>query len=145
MNITPEMIDWHHHGYGSVVVVTVDGERYSVEIEDDYDCNPREHGDCYTDEDIDAWERGAWRYVGVIVTPLSVPDGVQYGLSESLSGVEFDFPIHNAPDVVNGRRFMRSNEDYTLMVHPVPDMISEVQRAVARYRRDLAWESYALS
>lgn len=144
MNITPDMIDWHYHDNGPVAVVTVDGERYSVEIEDDYDCNPREHGDCYTDEDIDAWKHDVWRYVGVTVTPLDVPDGVGYQLAESLWGVDFDFPLAK-PVKHAGRVFTRTDEDYLIMVDTVPEMISEVQRAVARYHRDLAWESYALS
>lgn len=145
MNITPDMIDWPiHRNRAEIAVVTVDGERYRVAIENDYDGDPREHGDCYTDEDIDAWERDVWRYVGVTVTPLDVPDGAGYQLAASLWGVEFDFPL-SKPVEHAGRVFTRTDEDYLIMVDTVPEMISEVQDAVARYRRDLAWESYALS
>jgi hypothetical protein len=80
----------------------------------------------------------------VIVTPLHVPESVQFELSDSLWGLEFDFTMTN-PVEYNGKTFRDTGEDYTLMVYPVPDMITEVQRGVARWKARTAIESYLYS
>lgn len=113
-------------------VVTANGKSYKVEFELDLDANPND-ADCYNPEDITAWQRDEWYYVGVTVTPLDVPEAIQFGLSDALWGLEFDFPLTPAQEI-NGRTYRDTGSDYQIMVYPVPGMIDEVAARVA------AWE-----
>lgn len=134
MNITPDMIDYDN--YSDKTIVTVEGKRYQVEFEPDYD-GYVDDADCYSEEDIEAWRNDEWSFVAIAVTPLDVPEHVQFELSDDLCGLEFDFPL-TPKQVHNGRSYTRTNEDYRLMVYPVPDMIDTVYERVIQWKSDEA-------
>lgn len=136
--ITKDMISYE--GYeGDGPVVTVDGARYRVDLEPDTDATP-DDADCYDDDAIQAWRDDLWRYVGVIVTPLDVPEDKQFELSDSLWGVDYGSYVWNKGTVHEGP----SDDTYICTVHPVPDMIEEVAGKVADWRASEAYKSYAL-
>lgn len=59
--------------------IVVEGETFCVFISPDFNGSPGDY-DCYSPEDVEAWRRGDWRFVGVSVHG----DGVD----ASLWGVE---------------------------------------------------------
>lgn len=61
-----------------------EGFDLDARVEDDLDSDPTEFS-CYSAEDVEAWRRGDWHYVTVVVTASRA--GVELGWS-SLSGVE---------------------------------------------------------
>ena len=130
MNITRDMIDWTDD---EKPVVTVNGKRYQVELPYDTDSEPFD-ADCYSPEDQQAWRDNAWHYVGVIVTPLDVPEDKQFELSDSLWGLEFNFPL-DPPQEHGGHTYNSTNASYQITVYPVPDIIDEVTTKVE------AWEA----
>lgn len=138
MNITPDMIDYDY--YSDKATVTVDGKSYKIEFGPDYD-NDVEDTDCYNEEDIAAWRNDEWNFIAVSVTPLDVPERVQFELSDSLCGLEYNFPLATK-QVHNGRPYNSTNTDYQIMVYPVPDMIDEVASKVKLWEVDQAIQSY---
>jgi hypothetical protein len=107
----------------------IDGLSYRIDLEVDYDCKPDKFGlypeSCYTQAQLDAWKRGEWRYVDVIVTPV-IRGVILEDFSDSLWGVEYgDYPITDEEDNVIETKDLSMDE--LISVHPVPDMISEVQ------------------
>jgi hypothetical protein len=138
MNITLDMIDYGYAG-DETVTVTVDGKRYSVHLENDLDSTPYDAD--YLDADIESWRNDVWHYVGVIVTPLDVPEGKQFELSDSLWGVEFHLPLHR-PQQINGRTYRYTGMDYMIMVHPVPEMIDGVISQVKEYMTEIAIQNH---
>lgn len=139
MKITRDMLDYE----GDAVIVTVDGKRYRVTTENDYDSSPVEF-DCYSKEDIQHWFDDNWHYVGVIVTPLDVPEDRQFEYSNSLWGVEFGFHL-DPPQTIDGHTYRYTDMDYMCMVHPVPDMIDEVISNVKEYDTEMAIRNYVYS
>jgi len=141
--ITRAMIDYDgradvfgRYTIEAVTITTEDGKRYRVTLESDLDSSPFE-ADCYSDTDIDAWREDRWSYVGAIVTPLDVPESVQFELSDSLWGLEFDFPL-DEPQTHDGCTFYNINAEYRFLVYPVPDMIDEVKHGVERWTAERA-------
>lgn len=122
------------------VTVTYKGKRYLIEIVPDTDSTPFD-AECYSEEDIEGWRNDQWWYVSIIVTPLDVPGSRQFELSDSLSGLEYDFPL-NPPQEINGRRYTRTNTEYQVIHYPVSDMISEVISLVKAYDLQTAIDSY---
>lgn len=136
MKITQDMLTYDEEA----VIVTVDGREYRVTLEDDLDSSI-DDADCYSEEDIAAWRNDVWNYVGVIVTPLSVPESKQFELSDSLWGVEFDFPLQEK-QTIDGVRYFDTGMDYMVMVHPVPDMIDGVIANVKAYELETAVQTF---
>src|SRR5882757_1083049 len=120
MKITPDMINYD----GEAAIVTVDGKRYRVTLEYDQDASPTDY-ECYDDDDLERWRNDEWHYVGVIVTPLDVPESKQFELSDSLWGVEYDFRL-DPTQTIDGQDYHYTDMDYMCMVHPVPEMIEQV-------------------
>lgn len=139
MKITPDMIDYD----GDAVIVTADGKRYRVTLEDDLDASPTD-AECYSEEDIDSWHNDGWRYVGVIVTPLDVPESKQFELSDSLWGVEYYFRL-DPPQTIDGHVYRYTDMDYICMVHPVPEMIEQVTFHVKGWNLECAWHNHCFS
>ena len=139
MKITRDMFDYDDEA----VIVTVNERRYRVTTEFDYDSSP-DDADCYSDDDKEAWRNDVWHYVGVIVTPLDVPASARNQLDDSLWGVEYDFPL-DPPQWIDGILYRYTDRDYTVMVHPVPEMIEEVIRNEQAYLTELAIQSYIYS
>lgn len=76
-------------------VVELLGMKWNVNVYHDEDGTPYD-ADCYSREDIAAWKRGEWEYVGIEVTPVDMPAGVDVGAS--LWAIEWGtLPEHNAP------------------------------------------------
>lgn len=114
--------------------VTFMGKRYKVEMPYDHDSKV-DDADCYSEEDIEAWRNDEWWFVGIIVTPLDVPESVQFDLSDDLWGLEFDFPIHESPTGA------RTDANYQITQYPVPDMLMEVDSKVKAWELRVAIES----
>lgn len=141
MKITRDMMDYDDQA----VIVTVDGKRYQVTTENDYDSSPTDlGGESYSEEDLIGWRGDLWYYVGVIVTPLDVPEDRQFEYSNSLWGVEFDFHL-DPPQTIDGHTYRYTDMDYMCMVHPVPDMIYEVIANVREYETEMAIRNYIFS
>lgn len=83
------------------------GRSLTVVIVPDGDARPTDY-ECYTGEDLAAWSRGDWQYVGVLImdgdTELDALWAVEYG---SMPTGELGL-------------------DHIVGTHPVPDMLSEV-------------------
>lgn len=142
VTITAEMIEypWPTRDQDYYLVTLANGERYKIEFKHDIDSTP-DDADCYSERDKQLWLSDNWYYVGVIVTPLDVPERVQFELSDSLWGLEFDFPL-NPPQVINGRTFRYTDADYQIMHYPVPDMIGQVQFKVKEWDKEQAVQNY---
>lgn len=141
MNIYRNMLDYE--GDEAVIITADDGKRYRVTLENDLDSSPTEF-ECYDEDDLDSWRCDGWHYVGVIVTPLDVPESKQFELSDSLWGVEFDFPL-NPPQTIDGHTYRYTDMDYACMVHPVPDIIETVIANVKEYDTQIAIQNYCFS
>lgn len=75
----------------SIELAPVQGFSISAKIVDEDYYPPMPEGDNYTTEQIDAYVRGDWKYVGIIVTASR--GGVELG-TDSLWSVEYgSFPI----------------------------------------------------
>lgn len=131
--ITTDMIDLADGP--NAYTVTIGDENYRVEFEFDESSSPDE-SECYSEEDIQLWRDDHWYYVGVIVTPLDVPERHQFELSDSLWGLELDFPM-STPTIVNGKRYTHTTEEYLIVLYPVPDMIEEVAAKVRKWRESV--------
>jgi hypothetical protein len=70
---------------GDSITCTVDGTDYTATIHHDRDTTPQDF-DCYTPEQIEAWKRDDWEFVGVEITASRA--GVDLGFFASLWGVE---------------------------------------------------------
>lgn len=139
MKITPDMIDYDDEA----AIVTADGKRYRVTLENDLDTSPTDFEN-YDEDDIERWHNDEWYYMGVIVTPLDVPEFKQFELSDSLWGVEYYLRL-DPPQTIDGHVYRYTNMDYMCMVHPVPEMIDVVISHVDTYQAAAAYESYVLS
>lgn len=85
-------------------IIDHEGRALTVSVVRDDDETPFD-AECYTAEDIDAWRRDEWIYVGVLInegaTPLDSLWGLEFG---SLATVEITI-------------------DTLVDVYPVPDML----------------------
>jgi len=72
---------------GDSITCTVDGTDYTATIHHDTESNPHD-SDCYTPEQIEAWKRDDWGFVGVAIT--ATRGGVLLGSFASLWGIESD-------------------------------------------------------
>jgi hypothetical protein len=88
--------------------ITHQGRKLTVTVDRDDDGDPRTDGDCYTPEDVAAWQCDEWQYVTV-----GIMDGSE--IIDSLSGVEFGY---------FGTRDL--DMDYMIETHPVPDMLTSI-------------------
>jgi hypothetical protein len=70
---------------GDSITCTVDGTDYTATIHHD-DGNALQDFDCYRREQIEAWKRDDWEFVGVEITASRA--GVDLGFFASLWGVE---------------------------------------------------------
>jgi hypothetical protein len=92
-----------------------DPVRYRVDIDPDVDTNPREY-DSIMSEDVAAWQRGEWRYVGVTVTPEVRGEDIA-SCSQSIWGVGYGtFPGDTVMDA-----------DFLAHEYPGPDLLAEVK------------------
>lgn len=137
VTITRDMIDYEADGSATV---TVDGLRYHVALGQDTDSTPFD-ADCYSAEDIEAWRGDCWEFVGVVVTPLSVPQPDQRELEDSLWGLEFGSYVWNRGTAHEGD----VTTERLITQYPVPDMINEVARMVAAWQVRQAIQSYIYS
>lgn len=148
VTITDDMIEYAPHSvsYDDYHVVTIsDHESYKIEMPFDQDATINDlEGESYSDGDKEAWSNDQWYYVGVIVTPLHVPEHKGWDLSDSLWGLEFGFPL-NPPQVIGNRTHHYTDATYLICHYPVPDMIAEVRSKVAEWEAEEAYKSYALS
>lgn len=110
-----------------MTTVTHDGITYQVRIEPDHATSDL---DDLSQETRDAYERGEWRWVGVIVG--AVIDGWPVGPPESLWGVAYG----TAPDWEHGENLTR-----IVGIYPVPELIGEVNASLRNIRDALRWAS----
>lgn len=96
--------------------IVKNGITYKVTIEADYDVRPESDGDWASQEDIDAWKRDEWRYVGVIVTPVIAGTEIE-GADDSLWGCAWGTVPGNPVEF---------DMDEICNVHPVPQIIETV-------------------
>lgn len=146
IKITPDMIEYsdvRECNEVSRFYVYYQDKRYRVQLVSDYDSTP-EGEECYSEADIEAWQNDEWTFVGVIVTPIDVPKSSQFGLSDSLWGVEYEFPL-STPEEYGGVALFDTGDRYLTMVHPVPDMIDTVRRQVAAWDNEQAVNNYIYS
>jgi hypothetical protein len=123
-----------------------DGMRYRVALVPDYESSPDDY-DGYPHGTREAFRRGEWQFVGVIVTPIL--DGPAEGMAGAgqfsgvtdaslwsvewgtMPGCETDHGECNATeDVVIDRAFINR--------YPVPDLISEVRGQLRQLREALS-------
>jgi hypothetical protein len=84
------------------------GRTVTVTVVEDNMSSPHD-ADCYTAEDIAAWERGEWIYVGVLITggTTEIDDlwGVEYGRLNELTTIDMDRIIsdHPVPGMIEGK------------------------------------------
>ena len=71
---------------GDTRTIEMDGLRIVATIHPDCDSNPREF-DCYTEDQIAAFERGDWCYVGVVLS-VYVDDVLLLDHAASLWGID---------------------------------------------------------
>lgn len=77
--------------------------------------------DCYTPEDIDAWRRDVWEFVGVIVEVID-SRGMVWGM-DSLWGLESGtYLVTNDSGTVTGTQEINPLTD---PLHPLPEMIRQ--------------------
>lgn len=100
-----------------------DGHTYLVELRwDEYVRNPRDEGDCYSDEDVEAWRRDEWHYGVLRVSRQGeAGEGVAY-----LGGVEYG-------------DYWPGDEAYQVW-HLIGDMIAEVEADLLESSRDVSAE-----
>lgn len=131
-------------GYtGDSIDIESGGRRYRVSFAEDRDTTPYD-ADCYSPEDIESWKDNHWHYAGVTVTPLDVPESVRFELSDSLWGVDRDFPL-DPPVEHDGHVYMTTGTRYMVDIHPVPELISIVAVNVREYELTTAVSSYVYS
>lgn len=94
-------------------LIKLKGIWVEVHIDPDHDSRPQD-ADCYSPEDILAWQRDEWRYVTVTVTLRDHP-----GIDDSLSGVEWG----SAPG-------FEADMSKIIIEHPVPDMLRELKARI---------------
>jgi hypothetical protein len=113
--------------------ITRDGITYRVMVTPDYDSSP-DDADCYSDSDKEAFKRGDWQYVGVIVRPVIA--GQEFDAAEdSLWAVEYGHMPAEAEEYQGGMHPETTIRlDEIVNTHPVPDMISEVRAHLAQLR-----------
>lgn len=111
--------------------VTFMDKRYKVEMPYDDDATV-DGADCYSKDDIRKWRNDEWWFVGIIVTPLDVPENVQFELSDSLWGLEDNFEMEGSA---------RTDATYHITHYPVPDMLIEVDSKVKAWELHIAIES----
>lgn len=64
--------------------IVVEGVTFHVEIEHDTDVRPERDYECFTAEEIQAWNDNEWHFVGLEATP--VVDGVAITTATSFGG-----------------------------------------------------------
>lgn len=95
--------------------------------------------DCYTKTQIDAWDRGEWRYVGVVIA-VTDENGFEWA-RDSLWSVESGWWTDtDDDDNVTGERQL---DPLTDPDHPLPDMIPEVMAEAANRLRDYTMPTIA--
>jgi len=72
---------------GDSITCTVDGTDYTATMHYDSSTIPEDF-ECYTPEEIKAWKRDEWCFVGIVVT--AERGGVYLGTFASLWGIESD-------------------------------------------------------
>ena len=127
--------------YGDIDSWTIelDGIRYRVDLDPDYESNahPAGQGDCYSPEDIRAHELGLWQFVGVTVSPMiSSLDGETLGAS--LWSVEYGtMPAETEPHEGGQHDAITTDRAYLESTYPVPDLVSEVRDRLRKLRASL--------
>jgi hypothetical protein len=99
--------------------ITIGRIEVQVRIEADEISRPMD-AECYTQEDIRAWRRDEWRYVGVAVSPLGYPD-----IEASLWAIEA------------GRISDRDISYDQIISMYAPDLMADLRQAVARVHGEL--------
>ena len=88
---------------GDCITLEKEGIIFTVSLEYDDVCKPTDF-DCYSEEDVKAWERGEWIYCGIVFH--AEKNGVGLGIVESLWGIEIgdyfkDYHIYINDEVNN--------------------------------------------
>lgn len=91
---------------------------WCIRLVPDHDSRPFD-ADCYSPEDIEAWRRDEWSYVGVIVTDSAT------GADASVWGVEYGFL---AEVMVGMDRIIEGHFD---------DLLAEVQATIVKRAAEL--------
>lgn len=114
-----------------------DGIKYHVALYADYDSTPTD-ADCYSPSDVEAYNRGDWQYVGVVLTP-DLPGIAGADLHDSLWAVEYgDMPAETEPFQGGQHEAWHVGMDEIVNTHPVPDMIAEVRANMRKLRDTLS-------
>lgn len=84
-----------------------EGRTLTVTVYEDWDSRPHD-ADCYSADDIAAWERNAWGYVGVVVTEGATEIGGLWGVvygafGDHAIGMDSIITVHPVPDMIGGR------------------------------------------
>lgn len=84
-----------------------EGRTYTVAVVEDNMSSPHD-ADCYTAEEITAWEQDEWTYVGVLITEggVEVADlwGVEYGrLGDLVIDMDRIITVHPVPEMIGGK------------------------------------------
>lgn len=108
-------------------VVDGRGHRYTVIVVPDDDATPYD-ADCYSPDDVDAWRKGLWRYVGVL---LRDGGGQQV---DSLWGVEYGEILTGGTGGID-----LITIDTIADVHPVPQMLSDLVTPHLRRYHVASW------
>ena len=70
---------------GDCITLEKEGIIFTVSLEYDDVCKPTDY-ECYSEEDVKAWEREEWSYCGIVFHASK--NGVDLGIVESLWGIE---------------------------------------------------------
>lgn len=96
-------------------------------VHQDHDSTPLDF-DCYGDDAIDAWNRGEWEFVGIVLS-ISVGSVKLSSHAVSLWGIECNFPTNHP----NESEWMTEVANDLL-----PEAIAEAEKLAAHLKEKLA-------